>query len=219
LKYNFVDFSVVITANSNNPSILNQDFLKSNNIISKSWETKGQQICSPPISQVEFKEGVRILSQLDKIIFFEIALNDWPDNVKVIKIAQKYIQTLPHVNYLAVGINLKNTYEFPNMTKARGFIVDKFIKNGPWLKKGKPPIRTGVNLQLPLSKNHMLNLSIQDIDKKDSKKGIVLVSYNFHSDITVKGQKQRINKIITTIKNWKKYYKTFEDIDRKYFKE
>lgn len=219
MKYNFVDFSIVVTANSNNPTILNKDFLQSNKIIPKSWTVKGQHICTPPISQIEFEEGIKIISQLDKVIFLEKELGDWPNKINIPKIAQKYIETLPHVQYLAVGINLKNTYEFQNIIKARDYIIKKFIKEGPWLTKEDDPIKTGVNLQLPLSKNHRLNLSIQDIDKPDTKKGVVLISYNFHTDIILKRQKDKINKIIEEINNWKECNKKFNEINNLYFKE
>ena len=64
------ELSVVIAGRHHNPSILNPDFLKLNQIVPQDWQLLQSPFCSDMISQVVFNNGVAVVSQQDKIIFF-----------------------------------------------------------------------------------------------------------------------------------------------------
>jgi hypothetical protein len=97
--------SIVIAAESNNPSILNPDFLKYNGIVSDDWQSADRTVTTGVISQVTYENGVSIVSEPNKINFVERIGDGDYGSLQVPAIAQKYIETLPHVKYTAIGNN------------------------------------------------------------------------------------------------------------------
>lgn len=65
------EFSIVVVAKSHNPAILNPDFLKDNEIVPANWELEKPPVCLEPVAEIVFKNKVRIIAQLDKLIFSE----------------------------------------------------------------------------------------------------------------------------------------------------
>jgi len=66
------EFSIVVVAKSHNPTILNPDFLKDNEIVPANWELEKPPVCLEPVAEIVFKNKVRIIAQLDKLIFLRM---------------------------------------------------------------------------------------------------------------------------------------------------
>ena len=66
-----IELSIVLAAkaDSNNPAILNPDFLRYNRIVDEDHEVQGSPITTPVFSQVAFKNGVKVTSAPDRVIF------------------------------------------------------------------------------------------------------------------------------------------------------
>ena len=64
-----IELAVVLVAHSNNPSILNPDFLIHNGIVSDGAEVEQPVISTPAFSQARFKGGVVITADPDRVIF------------------------------------------------------------------------------------------------------------------------------------------------------
>ena len=57
------ELAAVVVARNHNPTILNPDFLKYNNIVPANWELAESPLCTPPVAQVKYTNGISIVAQ------------------------------------------------------------------------------------------------------------------------------------------------------------
>ena len=197
----FYEFSVVLAAKANNPTILNQDFLKYNEIVPKEWELGSPPIITAPFSQIIFKDRVSIISQLDKIIFTQISSE--VDNITiadVINIACKYIKVLPHVNYTGVGINPQVLIRTESIKDADHFIRSRFLSAIYSDKEEK----LNIGFSLTLDKNVLCKMTISSLQVR--KEYGVIIGSNFHHQII-----DDVSKKIVQLNNILEHYS--DDLD------
>jgi hypothetical protein len=144
---NIQELTIVVVAKNHNPTILNPDFLKHNGIVSKNWELARPPLCAEPVSQVVYKNGINIVAQFEKVIFTEM-IRGGKEQIRIPSIASKYVETLPHVDYQAVGINPKGDVFF---TKGEldGFFWNRLIRPGRWSKFKEETAQVGVRFIYP----------------------------------------------------------------------
>ncbi len=179
-----IEFSIVVTARAHNPTILNPDFLERYGIVPRSWgwEKVGEPISTIPVSTVSYDSNVNITVELNKLAVKKNFVEQ-PEGLpsledsNVAEIVRGYIKKLPHVHYLAVGINFKS---FVGIENPNDFLIKKFVKEDA--VSGENQLK-GVNLTLfyPLEGGKVA-LSLMVATIKD-KKG-VFVDANFHRDCT-----------------------------------
>ena len=98
--------SVVLVGAAHNPSILNHDFLRYNNIVPDGAVVNAAlpYVCTPAVSQIAYEGGLQIASEPNKVSFQEDFSGDkrpgCPD------VAIRYLKTVPLVKYTAAGVNL-----------------------------------------------------------------------------------------------------------------
>ena len=167
----YSEFSIVFAANANNPTILNPDFLKYNNIVPNDWELKQPPIITEPFAQVIFKSGISITSQLDKVVFSHKNIDNIDNASKAIKdIAGKYLSIIPHVNYSAIGINPQKLIKFESPDSV---IKEKFFSY--IFQNNEKQINIRFAIDLP--GNVICNFNI--FSESNNNAGII-VSANFH---------------------------------------
>jgi len=130
MEYIFSEFTIVILASANNPSILNPDFLRINEIVNRDF-TPVESISTPPVSHVKYKEKITITVDFERLTFVDSNENRIPFNSPLPLIAKKYLEVLRHVPYKAVGINFNGYYESSHIDPSQ-YILNKFIREGPW---------------------------------------------------------------------------------------
>ena len=204
------ELSIVLVAKNHNPTILNPDFLKYNRIIPANWILREKPICIEPMARVVFENGIQITAELDKVIFLEPIKNDKDINeINIPDIAVKYINTLPHVNYMAAGINPKGHLGFTTEDEAQKFIMDIFINKKPWGHFDHRPSNVGLKFSYKLERS-VLTLAIEaSLFNISPGKPIpvVLFAANFHHIITGDNQGTKLDNLSKIIKNWQ------EDVD------
>src|SRR3989304_10635345 len=114
MEYIFSEFAIVILASANNPTILNPDFLRINEIVNKDF-TPEKSISTPPISHVKYKEKVAITVDFERLTFADTDENRIPISSPIPSIAKKYIEILRHVPYKSGGINFNGFFECFNI--------------------------------------------------------------------------------------------------------
>jgi hypothetical protein len=176
----YIQFSIVLAANANNPTILNPDFLKYNEIVDRSWDLLNPPICTQPISQIVFNNNVSIVSQLDKVVFSLNLENDESKKFEVIQgISKKYIETIPHVEYIGIGINPRYVIELSSDDTANNFLLNNFIH----LNSFSPELLgLGFVIKFSLNEHTTCNLNI-DTGKTggpDKIREAIVVKANFH---------------------------------------
>jgi hypothetical protein len=132
------DFSMVLVAENANSTILNPGFLKYNRIVPDEWELAMPPICTPPVSQVIYKNGVNIVAQPDKISFGEFI--DTEKIYKIPEISSKFVDVVPIINYQAIGINFNAYILAGEKEQEQDIILNKLIAAGKWKNfRGKSP--------------------------------------------------------------------------------
>ena len=182
------NLSFVILARSHNPSLLNPDFLKVNNIIGNDWVTMSPTFSTEQLSQVVFNNGINLALQPDRLTInqdFEHKF-DFKD-VLLADIASKFLETLPHVNYMALGINPTGHIIFETETELNDFVLTKLLRDGDWKNFNGIQPEVAFSFSYSLEKKD-IQVSINDVivsnrETKEKESGI-LFSGNIHYDFT-----------------------------------
>ncbi|MBU0995364.1 MAG: hypothetical protein KJ737_22945 [Proteobacteria bacterium] len=189
-KFETTEISVVVVANSNNPTILNPDFLRINYIVPENWELAKPPICVEPMAEVAYKNNVRITAQLDRVMFHENFMTGQVNTSNIKKLSSQYIKTIPHVNYKAVGINFAGHIGIKNLYN---FSPESVIKQGDWLKFGDRDVQTALTFKYSIDSS-MCSLSIDRnlIKQNDQEIPIIIFRANFHRNIETDNQKEKL---------------------------
>ena len=99
--------SVVLVADSNNPTIINPDFLRSNGILVGDLQVQEPPITTPVFSQVIYQGGISVKAEPNRVIFEQVETKNSlaPTNIVSPEMAKRYVEKVPHVPYSAIGIN------------------------------------------------------------------------------------------------------------------
>ena len=210
-KFNFQlkEISVVLAAENNNPSILNADFLRFNNIVPKDWQLKEPPVCVFPFAQVVFDNGIKITSQLEKVVFLEELTDDYTGEIRVASLACRYVEQVPHVPYTGVGVNPRGHIIVDDPEKAKTFIQERFILPKTWAKFRESLVNATVNLTYKLEQSQF-NISIQPATIRDTK-AVVLFTGNFHHDITAIAKDDKISTLCNIVMDWQNDLRIFEE--------
>lgn len=98
--------SVVILAEYHNPSILNTNFVVSNDIVNKEWRTV-ETVTTPGLSILKYDNGVQLAMNPNRLsisVELDERLHEHHNN-EIYHIAIKYVNTLPHISYRSLGLN------------------------------------------------------------------------------------------------------------------
>jgi len=207
-------FSVVVLAQAHNPTILNPDFLKHNNIVSEKFTVKNF-ICTPPIAQVSYAEGISIVAEFEKIQFIDETAERLPNQSPIPTIAIKYIETLPHVNYTAAGINFIGHFKFKDVESVRTFLIKKFVKDGPWLLSKDEIVNVGLNFVYS-DGNTKRNININPGEyKKAGNEPIPVIALRYNHHFETKGKD--LDSIKAFIADWNKAFSLFNIFNEQIF--
>jgi len=212
------ELAIVIVARNHNPSILNPDFLRYNDIVPRDWQVAKPPICTEPVSQVVFQSGVNIVAEFEKLSFSESFQAKPTEASAIAGIASKYLSTLPHVDYRAVGINPKGDVEVVE-GEASKFVLQKLFRTGPWASYGGRAGSAAVKLTYPIE-GGQLTLTVEVALKKVSQeqmKHVLLFGANFHHDLTATTPKGRVDQALVLIKNWRSECDSYLDFVNKSF--
>lgn len=183
MKFQVLNASVVVLADAHNPSILHPTFLTTQKIVPDTWTLAEKPLCTPPISIVKFDNGIVFTVESSKL---QVLQNDPPEKLHeadVESLADKYIETLPHVRYTAVGVNFT---AFVEMVNPSHFLMDRFLKNGAWNDDERTPSTLSVRLVYPVEPGELrISCNAGEIEPGGSSptKDGILVNANFHLDV------------------------------------
>ena len=127
-----VEAANVIVANAHNPSILNHEWLRANEILPTiqgvEWELDQPPIATPPMSLLRYRNGTNIDLTAGHLVV-RVSLEDDVCEAEGItmSITTNYIETLKHIPYSAVGNNFRAMFECPDANQK---IIDSFRHEG-----------------------------------------------------------------------------------------
>lgn len=174
-----INMSVVITAATHNPSILNPNFLTANNIVPDSWDVK-ETITTPALSYIQYANAVDVRVDPAKLI---ITLGD-PDNLEkdtsIYDVAKAYVSILNYVPYQHLGLNWTVAF---HRKRPREWIRDRYLKTGAKLQLKPHLISAAVTLEYATAEA-VCKLSIEpgsiSMSDEDADRPSAIVKANFH---------------------------------------
>lgn len=195
-------FSVVIAANSNNPTVLNQDFLSHNGIVPKDWVLHEDMlpVITPAVSLIAFKNGFKVMAELNRILFEQLTAPLKEEDIVCADIAKRYIRTIPHVPYTAIGINLHG-YRI-RRNQGSETVSDLLIKKGGWVnfKEIAPSFQVKAVYQYD-DKTVTLDIAEDFVREREAAELPAMVfNANIHRDISDEtNQQMRVSKLLSVL--------------------
>jgi hypothetical protein len=182
-----IQFSVVISGETHNPTILNPDFLAVRNIVPSEWGwDTSQVVTTPALSLVSYTNGLSITVEPSKLQIVDAgpAIESGAPDSRAPEIARRYVSALPHVRYTAVGVNFLSALE---RADPESYLKSEFLKQGSWDNPSHPLIAVGLRLAYPLANGRLLlTLDTGQAERADREPGnpvdVILASANFHRD-------------------------------------
>ncbi len=178
-----INATIVIVAQDHNPSILHPSFLVSTSVVPPDFELADSPISTPAFSRVVYKNGLSFQAEPDRINIVDGRPPEDPAASALPNYAAKYVGTLPHVPYRAVGINFTTIVldQDPRMT-----IIRRFLRDGPWNDAELPAQGLGIKLVYG-SDPGVLHLNIDAGSIRRASDGStatgILVQANYHTDV------------------------------------
>lgn len=211
---NLGEVAVVLVAQSNNPSIINPDFLRNNKIVNADLPLKGDPITSPLFSQVTFEKGIVVNALPDRVIFQQTGDSLATEDILCPDIAKRYVEQVPHVPYSAIGINPKGYRQLS--AEAPEKVSNILIKKSEDMsfKDVKPEVHLKTIYQYDTRK---IVLDIAEAIKQRNEIPIMLFQANIHRDIpsTIE-QQERIKTISDILASWKDDLSDFDALVKKF---
>ena len=170
--------SVVVTAEFHNPSILNQSFLVSQEIVSKDWEVE-EAITTPPFSVLRYSNGIQWIVEQSKLTVTDNPKSSFQDEYAVHHLASTYLEKLPHVPYRSLGLNCVVSFKQANPQE---WLVQRFLKPEAWLE-GEFEVVGMVPRFVIAADNALLHLTLnaEEMQRGDSdQESVVHIDCNFH---------------------------------------
>ena len=125
--------SVVVTAEFHNPSILNPDFLRGQEIVPMSWKT-AQQITTPQFSNLRFENGIDWTVDQSKLAVSENCESGDRNEYRTYGLVIEYLRKLPHVPYRNLGLNCVVAVRKQNPQR---WLTQRFLRDGIWSHSGQ----------------------------------------------------------------------------------
>jgi hypothetical protein len=209
-----VSFTLVITAKQNNPTILNPDFLKYNNIVPPKWKLKNKPMCIEPYSRVSYDNNILIVSEPERIHFNESIRNKELDDFEIPQIAIKYTESVPHVRYEAIGINFVHQIKFQSSEEPQKYFIDNFLKDTSWLSDDDNKVAIKKFEFSVLFDESLLSILIEPTISivKEIEIPVIQISSNFHLDIVSESVDERLLFIKESINNWRNRISEIENL-------
>ncbi len=186
-KTRFIEeISIIIAAQDLTPTMMSQDFLKFSGIIPQEWELSQQPVLNPNFAQLNFTNGVGINAQPGTITLSESLNNQQLEKLAIHHVASKYIEKLPHAQYMGLSFSPRILLPFPeDPASVRQYITGTLLGSGSWKRIGTAPVQAGINLMYLLDRCQ-LTISISEARlQKPQQQPItaILFSGNFHYNV------------------------------------
>jgi hypothetical protein len=199
------ELAIVVSVKTQNPTILNEDFLKQSGIIPSDWKLAREPVYTDRVAQIVFENGFSIAAQPDRVMFLEAVGDKEIDTISAGEVAQKYVATLKLADYQAVGINFRSYIAHSSPEAASDYINSQLLAAGSWQQYGTGAVRASVNLVYDLSERQ-LNLAINEASiqfPEQPATPVVLFAGNFSYDASKVSTDDKATEIARVIGNWK----------------
>ena len=211
------EFSVVLVANEHNPTIINRDFLLNNGIVVEQRPLdEPPPFSTPATSQVAFDSGLTVRGDRKRVVFEQSGEPLSIEDVLCAEIAKRYLKTIPHVNYTAIGVNPKG-YRVLAGRPSDG-VAGALIDNGTWMKhrSAVPSFGLKATYQYDAKKITLDIFEGEVIEADQEKVRILALQGNIHRDIQEENQQMRLSSLLSILDSWRDDYSEYVVITEKF---
>jgi hypothetical protein len=204
------EIAIVIAVPVEDPTMLNEKFLKQAGIIPIDWQLEREPVYSDRVAQIMFTNGLSIVAQPDRMMFLEIVGDKSIEALHAGEVAQNYLATLKMADYRSVGINFRSYAPQNSPDAATAYINNQLLAAGNWQQYNHHKVRASVNLNYDLD-DRQLNLSIDAATIQfptSLTHPAVVFSGTFSYDLTTSSG-ERVTKISAIIGNWQQELNEF----------
>jgi hypothetical protein len=224
------EIAVTIAAQNLTPTIMSQDFLKFSGIIPQDWELAQQPVLSPAFAQLTFQNGITILAQPGTISISESVGKKMLKELQVPQIATKYVEKLPHAEYVGLSNSPKIIVLFPGHPEAViQYMTENLLAQGSWQEIGTGILQAVINLVYLLDRCQ-LNITVNQVKLQQPQPShesleipngmahsspyiaALLFSGNFNYNIATDALQQPLNQLIQGINYWQTDFNAFREI-------
>ncbi len=211
-----VGFSVVLVSSLNNPSIMNPDFLRHNNIVESGVPLQGDPISTPFYARVTFEGGLAVKAEPTRVIFEQDRKSLTTKTITCPAMAKRYLETVPHVPYTAVGINPKGYRRSPPEVPEK--VSTAFRDKGLWMsfKDVCPDIQLRVTYRYEQRRIALDVIEVKNQEGNASTIHGILFQANVHRDISATNQQERIEKMEKILQSWEEDLSDFFTLATKF---
>ena len=211
-----VEVSVVLVANQNDPSILNPDFLRYNGIVDETLKPAQPPMSTPMFSQVTFEGDIAVRAEPNRFVFEQKGQPLGEDACVVPEFAGRFVQTVSHIPYTAIGINAKS-FRPPN-DKSQYSVADTLLDGGKWLSFRD--LQPDVHLKAVYKyEGRKITFDVGRVSATGNDGATVhalLFQANIHWDITERNQEGRIERATAILDTWKDDISDFNELVAKF---
>ena len=183
--------SIVITAQSHNPSVLTHDFLVSSGIVPSEWNVINS-INIPPFSLIGYQNGVQWTLDENRMVVAENCGLSFQDLYYIHPCVVKYLNQVGYVPYRSLGLNCVVSIESDDPD---GWLIKRFLKEGQWSHGDHKPLSMIPRFKFEAN-GPDLNLAFGDqIISKDNVEKAITIDCNVHYEgpLDVAGLQSAIN--------------------------
>ena len=220
-KIQFIEeISLIVAAQDLTPTMMSQDFLKFSGIIPQDWELAQQPVLTPNYAQLNFTNGIGIIAQPRTITISESLRGKKIDDVAIHQVASKYVEKLPHADYIGLSFSPKMLLPFPNDSQAvRQYIAGTLLGSGAWKHIGKAPVQAGINLTYQLERCQMtISISEAKLQQPQQPQQAPIIAilfagnFNYNINLTREQSGDRLMQMSGFVNNWQIDLEEFRDI-------
>lgn len=210
------EVSIIIAAQDLSPTMISQDFLKFSGIIPQDWELAQQPVLNPSFAQLNFTNGMGITAQPRSVTLSESLGNKKLDELAIATVTGKYIEKLPHTEYVGLSLSPKLLIPFPDAPESvREFITGRLLGSGSWKKIGRVPVQAGINLMYLLDRCQLtIGISEARLQQPDKQSiAAILFSGNFNYNVNPADLKDdRFTQVKQFLDHWQTDLEEFREI-------
>lgn len=209
------ELAIVVAANNQSPAVVNLEFLKYAGIVPMEWELLRSPIYTPQLVQHSFQNNITITAQPNRVIFTEVIAGQEFTTIEIAKLARKYVQSLPNLEYEAVGLNPTGHVLFNGQPEAvKKYLSETLLAPGPWQQVGQAPVRTTINFSYTLERN-ILNLTVSEAGMRQEDETvtpIILFAGNFVYRPAGSSPQERVESVCQSLDYWQADLEAYQDI-------
>ena len=197
-----VELSVVLVATSNNPSIINPDFLSHNGIIDGDRRLQEAPVATPVFAQVVYEGGLTVRADPERVMFVQSASEARLTSVACPTMAEGYVRAVPHVPYRAVGVNPKLHVGLDEASRAR--VVNALDGRGSWLsfKDSEPEVQLKAIYRFSARQITMDVLGATRRRPSGGESRGLLFQGNVHREFKQTSSQTRVETLVSIISGW-----------------